>query len=164
MGTANPEDGNWGQRAPRTQSRYCSRHCFADSQWEEVTSCPGWARVSLGFLIPASIRTDPESHGPLFSVTPHCPVSFRNLPLPDQVVQLALVPLYHTGARVEALQFQRPSGWRVYSPHSEAVNQRVLPVLIKASHLLPRSSLLHRDCVSLCHVKLGSQTKLVPPP
>lgn len=155
MGTANPEDGNWGQRAPITQSRCSSRHCFADSQREEVTSCPGWARVRLGFLVPASIRIDPEGH---------CPVSFCNLPLPDQVVQLALVPLYHTGARVEALQFQRPSGWRVYSPHSEAVNQRVLPVLIKASHLLPRSALLHRDCVSLCYVKLGSQTKLVPPP
>lgn len=164
MGTVNPEDRKWGQRAPRTQSKCCSRHCFADSQREEVTSCPGWASVSLGFLGPASIRTDPEGHGPLFSVTPHCPVSFCNLPLPDQVVQMALVPSHHTGARVEALQFQRPSGWWVYSQHSEAVNQRVLQVLIKASHLLPRSSLLHRDYVSLCHAKLGSQTKLVPAP
>lgn len=113
-----------------------TRHCFADSRQEgEVTSCSGWARVSWGFLVFASITTDPEGHGTLFSMTPHCTVSSCNLSLPDQIVQLAVVPLYHTGAGVEALQFQSPSGWWVYSQHSRSVNQRVLQVLIKSISL-----------------------------
>lgn len=62
--------------------------------------------------------------------------------------------------RVEALQFQSPSGWRVYSQHSRAVNQRVLQVLIEASHSLPRSSLLHGDQASLWHVELTDRTSV----